>query len=348
MDNESLFQEPSFRHGLDLNCLRISDTEDWDAEINSLSTAGTSWSEHLYEHNKVIKNPVSQSTTSTVCLSDVEPSVLHPEYALPNKSSSDQKECFGNEKYFGPTRNNCNYHLQNHQQNYIYDNINCSPISNAFRSHRQVIANKYVGNSSYSDHCQTNDSIIQSSKVPSKRPFVKDCLSNFHVSIPHDIPTEASSQQAFEYENMFQWDFMEKLTQLEAVFGQKDEPQFLKLLKETLISSPPYTFLLYLIENHVSNMLEGKKSLAHVALMQFNEWRDRGSFAEFSPTEMEKDRALWIITTRKLYLFDLCNKVFKFNSKGNEYLQRHIYYLLQTKKRYKEVEFLFLLCIFCV
>jgi hypothetical protein len=84
-------------------------------------------------------------------------------------------------------------------------------------------------------------------------------------------------------------------------------------------------------------VLEGKKSLAHVALTQFDKWRSEGLFTKMAPTEMEKDRALWIVTTRKLYLFDLCNKVFKLDSKGNEYLQRHVYYLLQSKKRYKEV-----------
>ena len=174
----------------------------------------------------------------------------------------------------------------------------------------------------------------------SKRQFAKDILPNFQDSIPHDISSSSlfsNSNQTFDYENMFQWDYMDKLTHLEVVFMQEDKPTFLDTLKQTLVCTPPYSFLLYLVENYCSNVLEGKKSLAHVVLTEFDKWRGEGLFTNESPVEMEKDRALWIVTTRKLYLFDLCNKVFKLDSKGNEYLQRHVYYLLQSKKKYKEV-----------
>ena len=77
--------------------------------------------------------------------------------------------------------------------------------------------------------------------------------------------------------------------------------------------------------------------MAHMALTKFDKWHKDGLFSVFFPAEMEKDRALWIVTTRKLYLFDLCNKVFKLDTKGNEFLQKHVHYLLDTKKRYKEV-----------
>ncbi|XP_046844991.1 exonuclease mut-7 homolog isoform X2 [Xenia sp. Carnegie-2017] len=177
------------------------------------------------------------------------------------------------------------------------------------------------------------------SQATMKRQIVSEIMTNYQGTVPHDVHNEHSADhpdQTFSYETMFQWDFMEKLTKLDAIFNQADRSTFLAVLQEILNISAPYSFLLYVVENSYSNVSEGKKSLAHIALTQFDSWRESGLFNNTSPTDIEKDRALWIVTTRKLYLFDLCNKVFHLDGKGNKYLQRHVYYLLQTKKCYKE------------
>ena len=321
--------EPSFGNKLVLDCLRISDSEDWDAEIDSMSSAATYSSEAPCEYNTVANNEITGSIKS---------GHLHHGFASSNDSTSQQKQYFDNE-VFPPVQSMSKQHSS---ETSSFTDKNSHYYEQKDISYEQDCAAEdgWDENNSNIPQTKSDESIIQPTNVPSERRFVKDILTNFQDSIPHDISNESSvpnSDQTFDYENMFHWDYMEKLTHLEAVFTQEDKAKFLDVFDETLNCTHPYSFLLYLVENHYSNVLEGKKSLAHVALTQFDKWRSEGLFTKMAPTEMEKDRALWIVTTRKLYLFDLCNKVFKLDSKGNEYLQRHIYYLLQSKKRYKEV-----------
>ncbi|CAB3998303.1 exonuclease mut-7 homolog, partial [Paramuricea clavata] len=354
--------KPSVSNDLMLDCLRISDSEDWDTEIDSMSSTATYSSEPLCEYNMVTHTQITGSTVNTAH-SEIKQNVnVHRGFSSQNSPSSPQKQYFDDE-IFAKALPQRKSELQLNEGNYISDQNSrqykqrevgynsaqvkskhhsqhgkqsYDPVSNPntslshhFPSDEQDCADGYIWSETSS---KSDESTIQPN-------IVKDILTNFQDSIPHDISSEPSmpnSDQAFDYENMFQWDYMERLTHLEAVFTQEDKPTFLDKLKQTLNCTPPYSFLLYLVENHYANMLEGKKSLAHVALTQFDKWRSEGLFAEVAPTEMEKDRALWIVTTRKLYLFDLCNKIFDLDSKGNEYLQRHIYYLLQSKKRYKE------------
>ena len=308
--------DPSHGDSPVLDHLRISDSEDWDAEIDSMS------SNYDAEYSDKIKQ-----------------SNLYHESSSPNNSSSSQKQYFDNEVFPKSSAQSKSEQHSNKETAFSESQNSC------YYKEKEMDYNI--------DQSKSDDSTIQPANVPSERRIVKDILNNFQDSIPHDISSATASEssvpnsnQTFDYENMFHWDFMEKLTNLEAVFTQEDKAKFLGVLNDTLRSTPPYSFLLYLVENHYSNVLEGKKSLAHVSLMQFDKRQSEGLFTEVSPTEMEKDRALWIVTTRKLYLFDLCNKVFKLDSKGNEYLQRHIYYLLQSKKRYKEVsEMIIKLCL---
>jgi hypothetical protein len=367
--------EPSVGNDLMLDCLRISDSEDWDAEIDSMSLTATYSSEPLCEYNMVTNTQITGSTANAAH-SEIKQNInIHRGFSSPNSPSSLQKQYFDDEIFakalpqrkselqlnegnyisdqnsrhyeqrevgYNSARAKSKHHSQHGKQSYdpVSDpNTSPSHRHSTFPCDEQDCADGDIWSETSS---KSDESTIQPNIVPSQRRFVKDILTNFQDSIPHDISSEPSmlnSDQAFVYENMFQWDYMERLTHLEAVFTQEDKPKFLDKLKQTLNCMPPYSFLLYLVENHYANVLEGKKSLAHVALTQFDKWRSEGLFAEVAPTEMEKDRALWIVTTRKLYLFDLCNKVFNLDSKGNEYLQRHIYYLLQSKKRYKEVSY---------
>ena len=356
-------QDLSFTNDLSLQCLRVSDSEDWDAEIDSVSSSAANMSE---PKNNVGGSKVPwPSTTSAECSDKVNQSNLHEGLAFGSIRSNPQcqKEYFDNEVFpkasgqkrlemqstAGKSFSNKHSHYK-HSHCVVSDDHTSSQHtdlnstkSNPFHTRKQICMDKDIWNESSSDIPQTksDENMFKLTNIPSERRFVTDILTNFHDSIPHDVSSEASKSnpgQTFDYENMFQWDYMDKLTSLEAIFTQEDKGKFLSTLKETLSCIPPYSFLLYLVENHYSNVIEGKKSLEHIALTQFEKWRGEGWFAELSgPTEMEKDRALWIVTTRKLYLFDLCNKVFKLDSKGNEYLQRHVYYLLQGKRRYKEV-----------
>ena len=311
----------SFDNDLMLDTLRISDSEDWDAEIDSMSLA-----KPPCQSNNVASNETKQSTYNVKCSEEIKQSHLCHEFASSNNSISHQY--FDNEMFPKASVQNKSELQHSSKETAFFESQN-----SRYYEERETGCNLA--------QTKSEDNIIEPTKAPSERQLVKNILNNFQDSIPHDISSASESsvpnaEQAFDYENMFHWDFMEKLTHLEAVFTQEDKETFLGVLDNTLRNTPPYCFLLYLIENHYSNVLEGKKSLAHVSLTQFDKWQSEGLFSEVAPTEMEKDRALWIVTTRKLYLFDLCNKVFKLDSKGNEYLQRHIYYLLQSKKRYKE------------
>ena len=347
LDDETLFD-----NDLMLECLCTSDSEDWDVEIDSMSsTAMHSFVPVHNEYNNITTgNQYTRSITNAPDSAESrKQSTLQHGFGSSDNPNCHRKEYFDNESFpQGPVQRNSEIYLgdessltdQNshyyHKQKQIDHNLVQTRLQHDKRTYSppdEIDSNV--------PHTKSDESLIQHYNVPSERRFVKDILTNFQDSIPHDIcGSEASVSnpgQTFDYENMFQWDYMEKLTRLEAVFTQEDKSNFYDMLKETLNFTQPYSFLLYLIENHYSNVIEGKKSLAHVALTQFDKWRSEGLFADMAPTEMEKDRALWIVTTRKLYLFDLCNIVFKLDSKGNEYLQRHIYYLLQSKKRYKEV-----------
>jgi hypothetical protein len=308
-----------------LDHLHVSDSEDWDAEIDSMSST-----EPQREYSSVAHNQTTQSNYDAEHSDKIKQGHLYHESSSPNNSSSSQKQYFDNEVFPKSSAQSNSKQHSNKETDFSDSQNSC------YYEEREMGYNL--------DITKSDDSTIQPTNVPSERRIVEDILNNFQDSIPHDISSATTSEssvsnanQTFNYENMFHWDFMEKLTNLEAVFTQEDKAKFLGVLNDTLRSTPPYSFLLYLVENHYSNVLEGKKSLAHVSLMQFDKWQSEGLFTEVAPTEMEKDRALWIVTTCKLYLFDLCNKVFKLDSKGNEYLQRHIYYLLQSKKRYKEV-----------
>ena len=317
--------DPSHGDSPVLDHLHVSDSEDWDAEIDSMSST-----EPQREYSSVAHNQTTQSNYDAEHSDKIKQGHLYHESSSPNNSSSSQKQYFDNEVFPKSSAQSNSKQHSNKETDFSDSQNSC------YYEEREMGYNL--------DITKSDDSTIQPTNVPSERRIVEDILNNFQDSIPHDISSATTSEssvsnanQTFNYENMFHWDFMEKLTNLEAVFTQEDKAKFLAVLNDTLRSTPPYSFLLYLVENHYSNVLEGKKSLAHVSLMQFDKWQSEGLFTEVAPTEMEKDRALWIVTTRKLYLFDLCNKVFKLDSKGNEYLQRHIYYLLQSKKRYKEV-----------
>ena len=351
---ESLYHndhETPFDNDLMLDCLRTSDTEDWDAELDSMSSAAVNSFEPICNKysNKTNVNPANRSVTNPLDSDCRKQSHLQHIFGSPDNSNCHQKEYFDNERF--PQASG-----ERNSKIYVGNESSLSGQSSHYCHEQKVMGHNLVQTRSQCDKqtynpademnsnlpkTESNESAIQPCDVPSERRFVKDILTNYQESIPHDVCASEGSMSnpgpAFDYENMFHWDHMEKLTRLEAVFTQEDKSVFLDILKETLNSTPPYSFLLYLIENHYSNVIEGKKSLAHVALTQFSKWRSEGLFADVVAAEMEKDRALWIVTTRKLYLFDLCNSVFNLDSKGNEYLQRHVYYLLQSKKRYKEV-----------
>ncbi|XP_028395062.1 exonuclease mut-7 homolog [Dendronephthya gigantea] len=350
-EQEQYWNDPSLGNDLVLDCLRTSDSEDWDAEIDSMSSEAMSCPPSECSQQNFGHDPKTKLSDMNGALSqDLREFHLHDSDS--EKTQYFDGECFPK----ASTQKELNVHSSNETSLSVQ---NCH-----YKEHKKTIACNFYATKSnphsehkvnlkVNPHHRSYDSsivrcdeglpnqpqIAEPQNENSKQQFVKDILTNFQDSIPHDITNDSSfsnSNQTFNYENMFHWDFMEKLTHLEAAFTQEEKPTFLDTLKQTLDCTPPYSFLLYLIENYCSNVLEGKKSLAHVVLTEFDKWQSEGLFNNISPVEMEKDRALWIVTTRKLYLFDLCSKVFKLDSKGNEYLQRHVYYLLQSRKKYKE------------
>ena len=284
--------------GVAYELLESSDSEDWDQEISMLQKQDTC----------VEKSVAHSLTNSEQKISSINVS-RYNEALLDNRPN-----IFSNDDNLG---------------------LNCLP--------QQLPSNEIDhGKASIVTFCDTAE-FREPLREDGGVPVQEFCQNESKTPIKgqQSLPQQRTKNHSEWYdvqEIIYEWNFMEKLNNLETAFSSADKEMFSTLLRRTLQSVPsPYSFLLYLVENYYSNVIEGKSSMAHMALTKFDKWHKDGLFSVFFPAEMEKDRALWIVTTRKLYLFDLCNKVFKLDTKGNEFLQKHVHYLLDTKKRYKEV-----------
>lgn len=315
----------------DDDVFQYSGMEDWDKEISLLQTKEVadlcvkkpfSWTsikseERMQEHHictdssqsiKIDGPKTSIFSSNNAIFDDVYQPVT--EEVVPHETNTSQEYLSYKEEYNGKnvsvSHTICQVHQEPHLQHRDYN----APLQEDYQ-----LENQYFGN------CGTDT-----------QPDSGDLT----FTLPQGIQNVSEWPDANE--DLYDWSFMEKLNNLETVFSLPDKEMFLTLLKETLqLVTSPYSFLLYLVENHYSKVTEGKNSMAHIALSQFQKWHNEEPFSKLSPNKMERDHALWIVTTHKLYLFDLCNKVFKLDSKGNEFLQRHIYYLLKNKRKYKEV-----------
>lgn len=135
------------------------------------------------------------------------------------------------------------------------------------------------------------------------------------------------------------------LNELEYLFaaGLLDE------LKDTLQRSyneteNPFEFILFIMTFADHDIFSGKKSLVHMALAEFESWLEdknkrMGEMGRemMMPTRQQQDNALEIVVTSKLLFFESIKRIFKLDCANNEFLEKHIRYLLHTGRRYKEV-----------
>ena len=294
--------------GINFELLRVSDSEDWDEEISMCQTNTNNTKNTMVTSEtklpEIIGHNNSEQASFTIR------NGLHSVIGASDPSNS-IPDCFGSD-------------IIQSGSSELHTSQNNQPVPQ-------------VGKNNYKTHASTSMRHMVNGQKKTLHKYQPLTFDNVEPNLK--TKQENINRENLIYERQFDWEYMEKLADLESVFSLPEKDQFLVKLRKTLECVPsPHSFLLYLVENYYSNVIEGKNSLAHIALTNFLKWRKDEQFCTSEPTEMEKDRALWIVTTRKLFLFDLCNKVFHLDSKGNEYLQRHIYYLLESKKRYKEVQ----------
>lgn len=119
-------------------------------------------------------------------------------------------------------------------------------------------------------------------------------------------------------------------------------------LKETLKKSfdeneNPYNFILFIMTYAEHDIFSGKKSLVHIALTEFETWMENENkrMGEMGselmiPTREQQDSALEIVVTSKLLFFEMIKRLFKLDCGDNQFLEKHIRYLLSTGRKYKE------------
>ena len=140
------------------------------------------------------------------------------------------------------------------------------------------------------------------------------------------------------------------LDEFESLFCSENLDSDLKLLiqKAFSMSKDPFSFALYIARYADFDLYKtsSKKSLAYVILTEFDSWlrvRTEGkNFDEIQaqglePTDKHKDLALEVVVTEKLILFEPIRKVFKLDSGDNGFLDKHLRFLLHSRKKYKEV-----------
>ncbi|XP_048579559.1 exonuclease mut-7 homolog isoform X2 [Nematostella vectensis] len=107
----------------------------------------------------------------------------------------------------------------------------------------------------------------------------------------------------------------------------------------------PFDFVLYMLRFSDYDIYTGKKSIAHLTLVEFESWLqdelDNRTSEELTglirvPTKQHKDNALELVVTTKLLLFEPVRRAFQLDTKDNSFLEEHVRFLLHSGRRYKE------------
>ena len=91
----------------------------------------------------------------------------------------------------------------------------------------------------------------------------------------------------------------------------------------------------------------GKKSLAYMTLIEFEDWlklKTEGRDVQqlgYWPSNNQKDLALEVVSS-KFLLFELVKRTFQLNSADNSFLTKHVRVLINTRGKYKEVKTIYL------
>ena len=92
----------------------------------------------------------------------------------------------------------------------------------------------------------------------------------------------------------------------------------------------------------------GKKSLAYMTLIEFEDWlklKTEGRDVQqlgYWPSNNQKDLALEVVVSSKFLLFELVKRTFQLNSADNSFLTKHVRVLINTRGKYKEVKTIYL------
>lgn len=92
----------------------------------------------------------------------------------------------------------------------------------------------------------------------------------------------------------------------------------------------------------------GKKSLAYMTLIEFEDWlklKTEGRDVQqlgYWPSNNQKDLALEVVVSSKFLLFELVKRTFQLNSADNSFLTKHVRVLINAGGKYKEVKTIYL------
>ena len=108
----------------------------------------------------------------------------------------------------------------------------------------------------------------------------------------------------------------------------------------------PMSLVLYIIKFASFDYCSNKKSLAYITLTEFEKWLGlkRDGLSEIEQKDLGlvathelKDLALEVVVTSKPMLFEPIKRIYQLDCANNGFLEKHVRFLLFSKKKYKEV-----------
>lgn len=163
-------------------------------------------------------------------------------------------------------------------------------------------------------------------------PWVESSSQDHQTSYPRSLHLVSERDWLDELESLY---FSDMITELKLLLPRAFEA-----------SKNCFDFVLYVIKFADFDIQAGKKSIAYLALVEFEAWlksKTQGISVQeaerlgFWPSDNHKDLALEVVVSSTFLLFEPIKRTFQLDSGENGFLTKHVRFLMHSKRKYKEV-----------